>query len=112
MGRIQRNKGSRVEREMVALLNESPTINSKRVPLSGMQAGYKGDIHIDLALTPSREQDFTLLAEVKARKNGAGFATLERWIEDCDLLILKRDRADPFVAMPFKTFKRLVETER
>ena len=112
MGKMQRNKGSRVEREMVALLNESPTINSKRVPLSGMQAGYKGDIHIDLAMTPNREQDFTLLAEVKARANGEGFKTLEKWIVDCDLLILKRDRQDPFVAMPFETFKRLVETER
>lgn len=109
---MSRNKGSRVEREMVALLNQSVTVNSKRVPLSGMQAGYPGDIHIDLALTPHREQDFTLMAEVKSRKNGAGFATLEKWIQDCDLLLLKRDRAEPFFAMPFSTWKRLVETER
>ena len=111
-GKMSRDKGGRVEREMVKLLNQSPTINSKKIPLSGAMAGYPGDIEIEFAMTPSRDQDFKLLAEVKARKDGAGFATLERWIQGADMLILKRNHAEPFIAMPMKTFKRLVETER
>jgi hypothetical protein len=37
---------------------------------------------------------------VKARKNGSGFALLEKWLDTYDVLFLRRDRADPLVLLP------------
>jgi hypothetical protein len=37
-----------------------------------------------------------LVCEVKARKSGEGFMTLERWLGDADALFLRRDRAEPW----------------
>ena len=39
-------------------------------------------------------------AEVKARGDGDGFRTLERWLGGNDALFLWRDRAAPFVVLP------------
>lgn len=93
----RRTKGSRVERELVARHLEAG-IPAKRVPLSGAQAGWKGDIRIG---------DY-LVAEVKARRNGEGFATLEKWLADNALLFLKRDRREPMVVVEWQTYLRLV----
>lgn len=93
----RRTKGSRVERELVAKHIQAG-IPAKRVPLSGAQAGWKGDIRIG---------DY-LVAEVKARANGEGFATLERWLADNALLFLKRDRKQPMVVVEWETYLRLV----
>lgn len=93
----RRQKGSRVERELVARHLEAG-IPAKRVPLSGAQAGWKGDIRIG---------DY-LVAEVKARRNGEGFATLEKWLGDNALLFLKRDRREPMVVVEWQTYLRLV----
>ena len=45
MGKMQRNKGSRVEREMVELLRKHK-IQSEKVPLSGAMQGFPGDINV------------------------------------------------------------------
>jgi len=95
----RRRKGSRVEREIVALHLEAG-IPARRVPLSGAQEGWKGDIVIDAV--------GGLVAEVKSRRNGAGWATLARWLGDHDLLVLREDRAEPLVAMPWRTYLRLL----
>lgn len=93
-------KGSRVEREVVARLIESG-IDAVKVPLSGALGGcWSGDVFL-------QTHAGQMVAEVKARRNGEGFATLERWLANCQLLILKRDRQSPFVAMPWETFVTL-----
>ena len=54
---------------------------------------------------PGKEKEASrapLVAEVKARKDGQGFAQLERWLESYDLLFLRRNHADPLVAMPWR----------
>jgi Holliday junction resolvase len=94
----RRQKGSRVERELVARHLECG-IPAKRVPLSGAQAGWKGDIRVGEYL----------VAEVKARANGEGFATLEKWLGDNALLFLKRDRRQPMVVVEWETYLRLVK---
>lgn len=103
MSKSQRDKGNRVEREIVNDLN-ADGIPAKRVPLSGMCAGFKGDIH----LWPGEEQ---IVAEVKARKNGEGFTVIERWLGDGDndLLFLKRNNRKPLVVMEYATFVGLVK---
>ena len=88
---MSRNKGGRVERELVNKLKDAG-IAAERVPLSGAAGGsYSGDMLIQ----------GTLIAEVKARKEGAGFKTLEGWLGDNDMLLLKRNNADPMAVMPW-----------
>jgi Holliday junction resolvase len=103
-----KQKGSRVEREIAKRLTKAG-IPSRRVVMSGAAARYderlSGDV--DIGVLPSGEALFT--AEVKARKDGAGFKVLEGWIKGNDLLVLRRDRADPFVAMPWATFIDLMQ---
>ena len=94
MGRMSRRKGQRIENELVHLHHECG-IPAERVPLSGAQGGsFSGDLVID-----GRYR-----AEVKARGDGAGFRTLERWLGDHDLLFLRRDRQRPLVVMEWDTY--------
>ena len=76
--------------------------------MSGAAARYDprltGDV--DIGVLPADGSLFT--AEVKARKEGAGFAVLERWLGSNEVLILRRDRATPFVAMNWEVFVDLV----
>jgi hypothetical protein len=50
-----------------------------------------------------------LVAECKARGNGGGFLQLERWLGEYDLLVLKRNYADPLVLLPWRMWARLLE---
>ena len=98
-GRSSRNKGSRVEREMVHLHLDAG-VPCERVPLSGAVGGsWSGDLKI---------LGGQLRAEVKARRGGSGFSTMEGWLKGNDLLILKRDRSEPFVAMNWDTYIQLL----
>ena len=103
-GKPSRNKGARVEREFVVKLRASG-INAKRVPLSGAAEGFKGDIIIETPCAQYR-------VEVKARKDGAGFRTLESWLDENDFLFLKRNNGDPLVTMSWDAFTSLIEESR
>jgi hypothetical protein len=98
-GRRSRDKGGRAEREIVALHREMG-LDAHRVPLSGAVVGYKGDVLIG---------DFR--CEVKARASGAGFATIERWLGDFDILFLRRDRKTPLIVMPWRTWQKVMQRE-
>lgn len=99
-GRSAKQKGYRIEREMVAL-HLDMGLEAERVPLSGAAGGsYTGDLVIAK----------TWRAEVKARKGGAGFKVIEGWLGDNDLLFLRRDRAEPLALLPWKTYQALMET--
>lgn len=106
MGKPSRDKGARVERELVAALNEVG-LDAKRVPLSGAARGFKGDIIISNEFTSYTRK--TWQVEVKARKDGSGFKTLEAWLGDNDFLFLKRNNADPIVVMSWDSFLNLRE---
>lgn len=93
MTAASRRKGSRVEREVVALFREHG-LDAERVPLSGAQGGsFTDDVEVRLGGRKLR-------AEVKARKSGKGFVQLESWLGNADLLVLKRDRAPPMALLP------------
>jgi hypothetical protein len=49
-----------------------------------------------------------LVCEVKARGNGEGFAMVDRWLGDNDILFLRRDRAEPLVVLPWSIWARLL----
>jgi Holliday junction resolvase len=103
-GSKHRRKGSRIEREIVRL-HTSIGIHAERVPLSGAAGGnFSGDVNI----YAFGHDEAPLVGEVKARKTGAGFVTLEKWLGENDALILRRDRAEPMVVIPWRTWCRLV----
>ncbi|MFY0760206.1 hypothetical protein AB1K32_15150 [Metabacillus dongyingensis] len=89
MGKSQRDKGMRREREFAKL------INGLRVPLSGAQEGYANDV-----------KGLGLEWEVKARKTG--FKTLYDWVlderENPDALALKVDHQPWLVVMTLDKF--------
>ena len=98
MGKASRDKGNRIEREIVNLLKDSG-IHAERVPLSGAAGGlFTGDITF-----------LDYIAEVKARKGGTGFKTIERWLGDNDMLFLRKDRSAPLVVNPWDKFIRLLQ---
>jgi hypothetical protein len=92
-GRGSRQKGDRLERAVVRLLQDAG-FGAERVPLSGSAGGsFSGDI-----TTPLLGRD--LVVEAKARANG--FAQLYAWLEDRDALIIKADRREPLVVLPLR----------
>lgn len=97
MGKSQRDKGQRREREFAKL------IGGHRVPLSGAQEHYGNDV-IGMGLK----------FEVKARKEG--FKQIYDWINDerekPDALALKADRKDWLVVLPLNKFMELMRDER
>jgi Holliday junction resolvase len=106
MGAMQRRKGARVELELVHL-HRKLGIGAEKVPLSGA-THYQGSGH-DIDVMAFGANAAPLCCEVKARKSGAGFATLEKWLADNDALFLKRNNADPIVVVPFRIWALLLD---
>ena len=104
MSASQRRKGAVRERQIVNKLRAIGCY-AERVPLSGA-ARYQGGNH-DVDVYPFGRDAGALVAEVKSRKDGAGFKTLESWLNENDLLVLWRDRADPMVCMPWRVLERI-----
>src|SRR6516165_1585700 len=77
MGRMQRSKGARIEREIVEL-HRSLGLRAERVPLSGASR-YQGN-GTDVDIYPFGPDGPPLCGEVKACVNGEVFATLEQWL--------------------------------
>ena len=98
MGKSQRDKGQRIERELVHL-HLAAGVPCERVPLSGAAGGsYSGDLLICGEYT----------GEVKARASGAGWKVLEGWLIDNDMLFLRRDRQQPLVLLPWGAYTELM----
>ena len=106
MGRTSQRKGGRVEREIVAL-HKDIGVHAERYPLSGASR-FRGSGH-DLDIYARGKEDAPHIAEVKARKNGARFTTLESWLSDYDCLFLKRNNADPLVLLPWRVWRSLLQ---
>ena len=89
-GRRSRDKGGRVERNIVRAL-KAGGFAAERVPLSGSAGGrFTGDV-----VMPLLGRDLCL--EVKAR--ATGFRKLYSWLNERDVLILKADRREPLVVV-------------
>jgi hypothetical protein len=105
-GRAPKQKGSREERHIVALL-QAAGIAAERIPLSGAAGGkFAGDISLPLA-------GMDRIAEVKVRAHG--FGTLYRWLAKADLLIVRSDRSVPLVVLPWPlaiALARIVEAKK
>jgi Holliday junction resolvase len=108
-GARHRHKGNRIERELVER-HEAIGVHAERYPLSGASR-FRGSGH-DIDLYPFGREEAPLVAESKARKNGAGFVQLEKWIGEYDALFLRRNNADPLVLLPWRTWAALLAKVR
>lgn len=108
-GAGHRRKGDRIEREIVALHLGIGT-HAERVPLSG--ASRYQDNGADVDVYHNGKDEAPICCEVKARKSGAGFKQLDAWLADNDALFLRRDRAEPLVVLPWRTWASLLRRAR
>ena len=103
-GARHRRKGDRIEREIVDR-HGSIGIKAERYPLSGASR-FRGSGHdVDIYLFGPDEAP--LVTEVKGRKKGGGFITIEAWLSGYDALFLRRDNADPLVLLPWRMWARI-----
>jgi Holliday junction resolvase len=108
-GARHRRKGDRLEREIVDR-HKALGIHGERYPLSGASR-FRGSGH-DVDLYAFGREQAPIVGEVKGRKNGAGFTTLEKWLGEFDVLFLRRNNADPLVVLPWRMWARLLERRR
>lgn len=101
MGKPSRDKGARRERQIVQRHAEIG-VHAERV-----SAMYRPGADVDIYARGRDEPP--LVSEVKGRANGDGFKTLERWLGENDALFLVRDRAEPIVVLPWRTWAELVK---
>jgi Holliday junction resolvase len=104
-GARHRRKGDRCERELVER-HKALGVYAERYPLSGASR-FRGSGH-DLDLYPFGREAAPIVAESKARKDGAGFVQLEKWLADYDVLFLRRNNADPMVLLPWRVWVALL----
>ena len=95
-----KRKGTRVENEIVKLF-QAEGFNARRQPLSGAIAAFPHDVQVSDLFEGTN-------IEVKARKNGEGFAQLDKWKGSADLLVLKRDFSSPMVYLDWDLFKEFL----
>ena len=86
MGKSQRDKGARVERKILATFKDQGLLPALGIPTVG-------DLEIE-----------GKSYEVKARKNGAGFSTIKKWLGENYGLILVEDRANPLIVLRLDDF--------
>jgi hypothetical protein len=92
-GRASREKGNRAERHLVRLLHDAG-FGAERIPLSGAAGGkFSGDLSVPLL-------GIDRTAEVKCRAHG--FRELYAWLADHSLLVVKADRRQPLVVVPWR----------
>jgi hypothetical protein len=108
-GARHRRKGNRIERELVDR-HRALGVHAERYPLSGASR-FRGSGH-DVDCYVFGTDEAPLVCEVKGRKSGAGFTTLERWLGDFDILALRRNNADPLIVLPWRVWAALLAKVR
>lgn len=79
-------------------------IDCERVPLSGSMGGkYSGDLAI-----PNVERR-AFVCESKARRDGTGFKVIEGWLEEKDILFIKRNNQNPMIVLSWETYLKLMK---
>jgi hypothetical protein len=104
-GAKHRQKGDRVEREIIDL-HKSINVFAERYPLSGASR-FRGSGH-DVDIYPFGREAAPLVAEVKALKNGGGFVQLEKWLGEFDALFLRRNHSTPLVVLPWRVWAAML----
>lgn len=98
MSSKSKQKGYRTEYNLVKRFQVAG-IDAKRQVLSGALPDHPHDIKI---------KNPDMIVEVKARKNGAGFKTLKKWMGSADALIMHEDHEESLVAIALPLFIDLI----
>ena len=102
-GRGARQKGDRIEREIVKLHKEMG-IHAERYPLSG-SSRFRGKGH-DIDCYVFHPDECPLVGEVKARKK----FNVRKWLgTENDLLFLRDDHEKPMVVLPWSVYERIAK---
>ena len=72
--------------------------------MSGAIVGFPHDLVVDILGGSS--------VEAKARANGEGFKTIQRWKGNAEILLLVEDRKLPTVVLDWKYFIHLVKEKK
>lgn len=102
MGKFSRDKGARVEREIVNALQELG-LAAERIPLSGAvknRHAAAGDLWCPV-------KNIDRLIEVKCRSDG--FKQIYEWKSGHYALVIKRDRDTPLVIIDLEDFAELAK---
>lgn len=98
MGKSQRQKGYRNERNLVHIFR-AYGIPAQRVPLSGGTPFAKGDVEAEIAGEKWR---------IESKVRGAGFKQIYSWLQGNDALVVRADRQEALVIIPLKKFCELI----
>lgn len=115
MGKLSRDKGARVEREIVNL-HRKIGVPAERVPLSG-SSGYQGNGQ-DVDLYVNGSDEAPLCTQVKALNGHRGTKGITDALGDADALFLRFDAEPgyaarpPLVVLPWATWERLIRRHR
>lgn len=100
-GKASRQKGDRMERQLVHLFQEAG-IACERIPLSGSAGGsFCGDLSIPVLGIDRRAE---------CKKRATGFTEIYRWLADHYALFIGRDRAPPLVVLRADDFVALLQS--
>ena len=110
MGKFSRDKGIRVEREIIDRHKELG-VYCQRAPLSGGVQFRGATVDIDIYAFGRAQPP--MISEVKSRAEGQGFKMIEKWLgDDAEVLFLQRDYATPIVVLPWSSWAGLLDAIR
>ena len=101
MAHPSKSKGDRIERQLVAAHNEAGVYAERVDARIGQFSASKSH---DIDIYPHGKDQPPLCGEVKARKDG-----VVRQSNEGDFLVLRRDRAEPMVVVPWAVWIGLVK---
>ncbi|NIT14384.1 MAG: hypothetical protein GTN99_09140 [Candidatus Dadabacteria bacterium] len=93
-------KGRRLEK-YVHDQHKAAGVESRMQPGSGIYSAFPHDNHFVLPFIGP------LIGECKARKSG--ITTIQRWLGKAEILFIKPDYQDPYVVMPWPTYKAFLD---
>ena len=96
MGRAEREKGARRQRQARKVLEDlGYEVTNRGLPYLQIH-----DLDMHLAAGPP----------VRVEAKGRARFSIQAWLEEADLLVLVPDRAEPIIACPISTFKRIKDS--
>ncbi len=101
----QQRKGFTWERRIVKAM-QAIGVPARRMPLSGAGGGPEHNHDVAIKAVPGHAE---LQVEIKARKDGSGWKTVEGWLGHHDLLVMIEDRRSPLVTMRWNTLLELLK---
>jgi len=96
MGKSQRDKGARVERQILRMFTNAGFKGERVGFLPWMGHDRQGDLHIE-----------GKTYEIKARKKGEGFKMIETWLGDNYGLVLVANNKEPLIVLRITDFLNL-----